>query len=231
MIILEEQTGLNAGLNKGLKIGKFIKRNVQSAKRDISIKNAVKIGKKIAPLATTALSFMPATAPIGIASKLAKGKKLGKIVKGVKKVAGSRVGRFAINKIAKPVFNTAVSNFQASPNTPMTSQSPQELETMPNATVTPAQLQTIAEVKGVEQETLSNVPQSNDSPSQAQLETLSQMKDIPVDNLKEESQTQKEIAMGDNPNIDATKSNYTIPIVIGVGVLGAVLLASKSKSN
>jgi hypothetical protein len=29
MIILEEQTGLNAGLNRGLKIGKMLKKNVR----------------------------------------------------------------------------------------------------------------------------------------------------------------------------------------------------------
>ena len=60
-------------------------------------------------------------------------------------------------------------------------------EVMQNATPTPQQLETIAQVKGVSAETLATDTQANEaSPNDAQLETISKVKDIPVDNLKEE---------------------------------------------
>jgi len=77
MLILEEQSGLNAGLNRGLKIGKMLKKNVRL--KNVSIKNAIKVGKVDIPIATTAMSFFPATAPIGIAAKIAKAVKFTKI--------------------------------------------------------------------------------------------------------------------------------------------------------
>ena len=102
---------------------------------------------------------------------------------------------------------------------------------MQNATPTPQQLETIAQVKGVPADTLATDTQVNEAlPNDAQLETISKVKDIPVDNLKEEVATQKEMAKNETAN-PTDKPNYTIPIVIGVGALGAVLLATSSKSN
>lgn len=242
MLILEEQTGLNAGLNKGLKIGKMLKKNVRL--RNVSIKNAVKVGKKIVPIATTAMSFFPATAPIGVASKIAKAGKLvkiaskagkiGKIAMKVKKIAGTKVGKFALNKIIKPTIKNAFAGNQVQPAQGEVPQieTTTPVEMMPNATPTPAQLQTIAEVKGVSAESLTTGTETGgEVPNDAQLETISKVKDIPVENLKEEVQAQKETAQIESGTIPTDKPNYTIPIVIGAVAVGGILLATSSKSN
>ena len=112
MIILEEQAGLNAGLNKGLKIGKMLKKNVRL--RNVSIKNAIKVGKVAVPLATTAMSFIPGG---GVASKILDSKvgklltkvKNGKVVKFATKIANSKVGKFAMDNVVKPTIKNAIS--------------------------------------------------------------------------------------------------------------------------
>jgi hypothetical protein len=244
MLILEEQSGLNAGLNRGLKIGKMLKKNVRL--KNVSIKNAIKVGKVAIPIATTAMSFFPATAPIGIAAKIAKAGKFAKIaakagkvgriamkvknsklVKFATKIGNSKVGKFAIDNVVKPTFQNAISG-GGSQQVDDNSEQP---EVMQNATPTPQQLETIAQVKGVPAETLATDTQVNDaSPNDAQLETISKVKDIPVENLKEEVATQKEMAKNESAT-PTDKPNYTIPIVLGVGAVGAVLLATSSKSN
>jgi hypothetical protein len=230
MIILEEQSGLNAGLNRGLKIGKMLKKNVRL--RNVSIKNAIKVGKVAIPLATTAMSFIPGG---GIASKILDSKvgkvftkiKNSKAVKFATKIGKTKVGKFAINNVVKPTFKNAISG-GGSPQVYNDSEQP---EVMQNATPTPQQLETIAQVKGVPAETLATDTQVNEaSPNDAQLETISKVKDIPVENLKEEAASQKEMAKNESAT-PTDKPNYTIPIVIGVGVVGAVLLATSSKSN
>lgn len=236
MIVLEEQTGLNAGLNRGLKIGKMLKKNVRL--RNVSIKNAIKVGKAVAPLATTAMSFVPGG---GVAGKLLNSKagklftkvKNGKAVKLASKLSKSKVGKFAINKVIQPTVKNAFSNNQMpfDDNNIDQKETSKPVEVMPNTTPTPAQLETIAEVKGVSAETLSSgTPTGEAVPNEAQIETISKFKDIPMQDLKEEAQTQKEIANSDN--LATKKPNYTIPMVIGIGVLGAVvLLTTSSKSN
>lgn len=244
MLILEEQSGLNAGLNRGLKIGKMLKKNVRL--KNVSIKNAIKVGKVAIPIATTAMSFFPATAPIGIAAKIAKAGKFAKIaakagkvgrlamkvknsklVKFATKIGNSKVGKFAIDNVVKPNLQNAISG-GGSQQVDDNSEQP---EVMQNATPTPQQLETIAQVKGVPAETLATDTQVNEaSPNDAQLETISKVKDIPVENLKEEVATQKEMAKNESAT-PTGKTNYTIPIVLGVGAVGAVLLATSSKSN
>lgn len=230
MIILEEQTGLNAGLNKGLKIGRMLKKNVRL--KNVSIKNAIKVGKVAIPLATTAMSFIPGG---GIASKILDSKagklftkiKGSKAVKFATKISKTKVGKFAINNVVKPTFKNAISGGGSE----QVDDNSQQGEVMQNATPTPQQLETIAQVKGVPAESLSSDAQINEaSPSDAQLETISQVKDIPIENLKQEVATQKEIAKNESATT-TDKPNFTIPIVIGVGVVGAVLLATSSKSN
>lgn len=241
MILLEDQTGLNAGLNRGLKIGKMLKKNVRL--KNVSLKNAIKVGKVVVPIATTAMSFFPATAPIGIAAKIAKAGKLakiaakagkvGRIAMKVKKIAGSKVGKFAMQNLIKPTIKNAMAGNGGQPvyNEPQEMEASEPVEVMPNTTPTPAQLETIAEVKGVSAETLTTgTPTGEAVPNEAQIETISKVKDIPMQDLKEEAVTQKEIAK--NEILATGKPNYTIPIVVGVGVLGAVVLLSKSsKSN
>lgn len=224
MIILEEQAGLNAGLNKGLKIGKMLKKNVRL--RNVSIKNAIKVGKVAVPLATTAMSFIPGG---GVASKILDSKvgklltkvKNGKVVKFATKIANSKVGKFAMDNVVKPTIKNAISGGGSEGYSQA-----EQVQLMENATPTPEQLQTISQIKGVPSETL-EVNQS--LPNDSQLDTISQMKDIPLENLKQEVAVQKEQAVSGSTTSDSP--NYTLPIVIGVGVVGAVLLATSSKSN
>jgi hypothetical protein len=237
MLILEEQTGLNAGLNKGLKIGKMLKKNVRL--RNVSIKNAVKVGKAVVPIASMAMSIIPGG---GIVSKVLDSKvgklltkvKSSKAVKFATKIGKSKVGKFAINNVVKPAVKNAIAGNQPQPvyNDPPQIEAPKPVEVMPNATPTPAQLETIAEVKGVPAESLSTgTPTGEGVPNDAQLETLSQVKDIPVENLKEEVAVQRESAKIENSVTPTTKTNYTIPIVIGIVAVGGILLATSSKSN
>lgn len=239
MLILEEQTsGLNAGLNRGLKIGKMLKKNIRL--KNVSIKNAVKVGKKLVPIASMAMSIIPGG---GIASKVLDSK-VGKILTKVKsskaiklatKLGKSKVGKFAINNVVKPTIKNAFTGNQAQPvyNEPQQIESSEPVEAMSNATPTPAQLETIAEVKGVSAESLTTgTAETGEAvPNDAQLETISKVKDIPVQNLKEEAQVQKETAQIESGTTSTDKPNYTIPIVIGVGAVGAILLATSSKSN
>lgn len=226
MIILEEQAGLNAGLNKGLKIGRMLKKNVRL--KNVSIKNAIKVGKVAIPLATTAMSFIPGG---GVASKILDSKvgklitkvKNGKVVKFATKIANTKVGKFAIDNVVKPTIKNAISGGGSQNNYSEAEQT----QLMENATPTPMQLETISQIKGVPSETLEA---GQSLPNDSQLETISQMKDIPLENLKQEVASQKELAVSGSDTA-SDKPNYTLPIVIGVGVVGAVLLATSSKSN
>lgn len=237
MLILEEQTGLNGGLNRGFKIGKMLKKNVRL--RNVSIKNAVKVGKKIVPIASMAMSIIPGG---GIASKILDSKvgkmltkvKSSKALKFATKLGKSKVGKLAINNVVKPTIKNAFAGNQALPayNEPQQMEASEPVEVMPNATPTPAQLETIAEVKGVGAETLSTgTPTGEAVPNDAQIETLSNIKDIPVQNLKDEVKAQKEIAQIESGTTPTDKPNYTIPIVIGAVAVGGILLATSSKSN
>lgn len=106
---IEQEYGLNAGLNK-LKIGRFIKRNLKSATKDIG-----KVAKFVTPIAST---ILPVVAPIGggVASKLLNSK-VGKLAtKVTKSKTGKTIGKGikivkAVKKSsAKPV--TKASNVQ-----------------------------------------------------------------------------------------------------------------------
>ena len=237
MIILEEYTGLNAGLNKGLKIGKMIKKNVRL--RNVSIKNAVKVGKKIVPIASMAMNIIPGG---GLVSKVLDSKagklltkvKSSKAIKFATKLGKTKIGKLAINNLVKPAFKNAIAGNQSQSayNEPQQIEASEPVEVMPNATPTPAQIETIAQVKGVSAESLTTgTPAGEAVPNYAQIETLSQVKDIPLQNLKEEAQAQTETAQIENGTISTDKPNYTIPIVVGVGVLGAVVLLAKSSNS
>lgn len=208
----------------------MLKKNVRL--KNVSIKNAIKVGKVAIPLATTAMSFIPGG---GVASKILDSKigkvftkvKNGKLVKFATKIGKTKIGKFAVNNIVKPTIKNAISG-GGSQEVYDDSGQP---EVMPNATPTPQQLETISQVKGVPAETLTNDALVNEaSPNDAQLETISKVKDIPVENLKEEVATQREMAKNESAT-PPDKPNYTIPIVLGVGAVGAVLLATSSKSN
>lgn len=214
MIVLEEQMGLNAGLNKGLKIGKMLKKNVRL--RNVSLKNAVKVGKVAIPIAT---SFIPGG---GIASKLLNSKvgkiftkvKNGKLVKTISKVAGSKVGQFAMNNVVKPMIKQ--------PSADLSEQIPEENL---QQELTPAQVQSIAQVKGTD------LGEVGSTANQAQIETLSAIKDIPSEDLKQEALSQREEAQNQNTTTEPTKPNYVLPIVLGVVAVGGIYLATSSTSN
>ena len=264
MIILEEQAGLNAGLNKfrirmpKLSVAKFISKNVKSANKDVgkaakkyvTLKNAIAVG-------SIAAMVIPGGQVVGVAAKLAKLGRIGKLAVKAMKIAKSPLGQIVMNKIKNGialnqsdqnvVTEMAVAQDQ-DPSTPNVL-SPEQFSTVTagsglvqatqptidqksnNVTPTPQQLQTIAQVKGVPADTLTMDSAVNEAlPNESQLETISKVKDIPVDNLKEEVATKKEIVKNETAN-PTDKPNYTIPIVIGVGALGAVLLVTSSKSN
>ncbi|WP_131494672.1 hypothetical protein [Flavobacterium aquatile] len=207
----------------------MLKKNVRL--KNVSIKNAIKVGKVAIPLATTAMSFIPGG---GIASKILDSKagklftkiKGSKAVKFATKISKTKVGKFAINNVVKPTIKNVISGGGSQQVYDDSGQG----EVMQNATPTPQQLDTISQIKGVPAETLSTDAEFSQSvPNDAQLQTISQVKDIPVENLKDEVATQKEMAKNESATTD--KPNYTIPIVIGVGAVGAILLATSSKSN
>jgi hypothetical protein len=215
MIVLEEQMGLNAGLNKGLKIGKMLKKNVRL--RNVSLKNAVKVGKVAIPIAT---SFIPGG---GVASKLLNSKvgkiftkvKNGKLVKTISKVAGSKVGKFAINNVVKPMIKQ-----------PSADLSEQQIpEENLQQELTPAQVQSIAQVKGMD------ASEVGTTANNAQIETLSVIKDIPSEDLKQEALSQKEEAQNQSTTTEVSKPNYVLPIVLGVVAVGGIYLATSSTSN
>ncbi|WP_136669380.1 hypothetical protein [Flavobacterium sp. H122] len=207
--------------------------------RNVSIKNAVKVGKKIVPIASMAMSIIPGG---GLVSKVLDSK-VGKILTKVKsskalklatKIGKSKVGKFAINNVVKPTIKNAFAGNQVQPAQVEVPQieTTAPVEMMPNATPTPAQLQTIAEVKGVSAESLTTGTETGgEVPNDAQLETISKVKDIPVENLKEEVQAQRETAQIESGTTPTDKPNYTIPIVIGAVAVGGILLATSSKSN
>lgn len=215
MIVLEEQMGLNAGLNKGLKIGKMLKKNVRL--RNVSLKNAVKVGKVAIPIAT---SIIPGG---GVASKLLNSKvgkvfskvKNGKFIKTISKVAGSKVGQFAMNNVVKPMIKQ--------PSVDMSEQQIPE-ENLPQE-LTPAQVQSIAQVKGFD------ASEVGTTPNDVQLETLSAIKDIPSEDLKQEALSQKEEAQNLSATTEPSKPNYVLPIVLGVVAVGGIYLATSSTSN
>lgn len=115
MIVLEQ--GLNGydadGLN-GLKIAKFIKKNVKSIGKDVSIKNAIAVAKVAAPIA---LSLIPVVGGSigGAAGKIMNkvitnadgtANLVGRIANSVQTVASTNVGKSVI-ALAKPLVKNA----------------------------------------------------------------------------------------------------------------------------
>jgi hypothetical protein len=155
MIVLESQglNGCDDGLN-GLKIGSFIKRNLKSASKDISIKNAIKVVKTVAPMA---LSLVPVVggAVGGVVGKVltkvttnkdGSANLVGRIADNVEKVANSNVGKSVV-KLASPLVKNAKTAFLQEQGEILTDEQAvtlaeqkgttpqQELDTMVNAKV------------------------------------------------------------------------------------------------
>lgn len=122
MIVLEQNTYDPDGLN-GLKIGKFIKKNLKSAQKDISIKNAIKVVKTAAPIALSLIPIGGGAASSAAGKLLAKASNSGigkfvtkvadsKVVQGVQKLAKTEVGKLVVAK-ATPLVKNATANLLA----------------------------------------------------------------------------------------------------------------------
>ena len=104
------------GLN-GWKIGKFIKRNVKSIGKDVSIKNAIKVGKVALPIALSIIPVVGGSIGGVVGKVLSKvttnadgtANLVGRIVDGVEKVANSNVGKSIIS-LAKPLVKNATAS-------------------------------------------------------------------------------------------------------------------------
>lgn len=235
MLILEEQ-GLGAGLNKrsrknngeGTKVGRFFRKNVRA--RNINIKNAVAFG-------TIAASFIPAGKVAGIGAKLVKAGKIGKLATKAIALSQTAVGAFVLDKVKQGlplnrneqqvVTNIAVAQDQdaTTPNV----LSPEEFNAVaPNAVQadapqmpsvpTPAQIKTIAQVKGVSPESIANASTGDAVPNDAQVEAIANLKGIPAEDLKEEANNLKD-APGTSP---VKKGNKTL--LIGGGIAALLLV-------
>lgn len=115
MIVLEAQglNGYDDGLN-GLKISKWIKTNVRSIGKDVSIKNAIKVAQVAAPIA---LSLVPVVggAVGGVVGKTlnklttnsdGSANLVGRTIDTVQNVANTNVGKSVI-AFAKPIVKSA----------------------------------------------------------------------------------------------------------------------------
>lgn len=141
MIVLEQ--GLNGydadGLNGGLKISKFIKTNIKSIGKDVSIKNAIAVAKVAAPIALSLIPVVGGSIGGAVGKVLNKvttnadgsNNLVGRIVENVKEVAKTDVGKSVVNLAAPLVKNATASILQQKGEIP-----------------TDAQLATLADAKG-----------------------------------------------------------------------------------
>jgi hypothetical protein len=106
-----EPSALGAGLNRGLKIGSFLKRNVRL--RNVSLQNALKVAEFALPIAT---SFIPGGAIVGKGASLLI--KAGRVGRFASKVARSKIVqkgiKLAKNPAIKSIFNRSRANNNAS---------------------------------------------------------------------------------------------------------------------
>ncbi|MBY0485932.1 MAG: hypothetical protein K2P85_01875 [Flavobacteriaceae bacterium] len=236
----------NVNLKNAIKVGTFAANFVPGGQ-------AVGVGSKI--LKAGKLAKLASKA--GKLSKLAK---IGKLAVKAKGLLNTQVGQIVLNKVkqgialkaneAQFVEQVAVAQDQ-DPTTPNVL-TPQEFNeataNQPNVVqanapmvtdapvsnprqLTPAQAQTIAEVKGVD-------PEVTNTPTKEQVETISKLKDIPAENLKEEVKNQLEdtakgassdLPAGSGKTDDTTKTAIS-PVMIGAGVLlagGLIYAVSK----
>lgn len=250
MIILEDQNpreGLKAGLGfrirmPKLAIGKFIKRNIKSAGRDVGrfAKKYVNL-KNVLTVASIAVNFIPGGQAVGIGLKLMKLAKLGKLAFKAVKLAKSPLGKALFAKLRKGtplkkeeeqfITQMAVEQDQ-DPKTPNVLTPEQFSSVAPNLQQAPAPLlkdtpstkvgSSNSPTNTISENTTASEP-VEELPTEEQIQTISKVKDIPVENLKEEV---KNLTPA---NTTPQKSNLTIPLVIGAVAVGGLLLVSKSK--
>ncbi|PKB18373.1 hypothetical protein [Flavobacterium sp. 5] len=178
MIVLQSQglNGYDDGLNGGLKIAKFIKTNVKSIGKDVSIKNAINVAKVVAPIA---LSVIPVVGGVagGIVGKVlnklttnadGSANLVGRTVENIQEISKTDVGKSVIS-FAKPLVKSASAGL---------------------------------------------LQQKGEIPNDAQLEALATAKGTTA-------QQELDAYLAANPpKTPVAKTDYTLPIVGGVAVLG-----------
>ncbi len=228
MIIDENEIGLGYGLNKGLKVGKFLKKNVRL--KNVNLKNAIAVG-------SIAASFVPAGGvATKLATKLTKLGKVGKLAKGAIKLANTKVGKFVLNKAKQGIaLNSKEANVvnqiavaQDVDNSTPNVMTPEQFE---NASAGTGAIQSDAPI-------VSSAPvvRTNNTsvPNEAQIETLAKVKEIPKENLVEEAQNQqKEADSIKEAGTGAPKKDNTM-LYVGIGavaVVGIGLAMSKGSNS
>jgi hypothetical protein len=108
-----EPSALGAGLNRGLKIGSFLKRNVRL--RNVSLQNALKAAEFALPIAT---SFIPGGAIVGKGASLLI--KAGRVGRFATKVARSKVVQKVVKLARNPAVKSIFNSRRASNSMPAT---------------------------------------------------------------------------------------------------------------
>lgn len=230
----------NVNLKNAIKVGTFAANFVPGGQ-------AVGVGSKLLKAGKLGKLAMKA-------SKLAKLSKIGKLAIKAKGLLNTQVGQLVMSKVKQGIaLNPNESQFveqvavaqDQDPTTPnvltpqefneATANQPNVVQAnapmVPDAPVstprqlTPAQAQTIAEVKGVD-------PEVTNTPTKEQVETISKLKDIPTENLKEEVKNQLEDTAKDagSGKTDDTTKTAISPLMIGGGILlagGLIYAVSK----
>jgi hypothetical protein len=241
MIYVDADGGLN-----GLKIKKFIKTNLKSAKKDISIKNVVKVAKFAAPIAA---GFIPLGG--GVASKLTSkvlNSKVGKVVskvakskvaKKVVKLSKTQAGKLVVNQ-AKAVVQPKIEAIKAmtaasfaktvtptaQASTPYTNEA-QSDNVEPVGELTPVKpIPTIAKVVA---------PISKEVTSYAKEELIENVEPVgeltPVKQTSTFANEMQNIKVDDSDVKNAAKKDNTMLYVGGAVALGAIAYLATKKSK
>jgi hypothetical protein len=208
-----DPNGLGAGLNKG-KIGKFFKKNVRL--RNVSLKNAVKVGKFVVPIAT---SIIPGGAIAGKGLSLLS--KAGKVGRFASKIARSKVVKGAVN-LSK---NQSVKEFTGSVGVrdflpPTTTDYGSEQANYDAPLIQQGGQAILANVQ--RESPVVNTQNSFSSSSPTSQELLPVKEVVPPSNAEQ--------GASDNPLIAQPKDNTMLYVGGGIALLGVIYLATK-KSN
>jgi hypothetical protein len=211
----QDPNALGAGLNRG-KIGRFLKKNARL--RNISLKNAIKVGKFVVPIAS---SIIPGGAIAGKGLSLLS--KSGKIGRFATKIARSKVVKGAVklskNKTVKgytgaigirnflPRTTTNYGSEQANFDTPLIQQGGQAL---------PANLIPPATMPAIMQN-----PYTSSSATMPSEQMLAVKEVAPP--------MEAEQSTNENPLSAQPKNNTMLYVGGGIALLGIIYLATKKK--
>jgi hypothetical protein len=216
-----DPNGLGAGLNKGLKVGKFLKKNVRM--RNVSLKNAVKVGKFAIPIAT---SIIPGGAIAGKGLSLLS--KAGKVGKFATKIARSKVVQGAVNLSKTATVKDLTGNVNVRDFLPPTTTDygSQEANYDPPIIQQGGQAIAASSISQIPAPALSTIQQNSFPSSSPTMATTEQL--LPVKEVAPPSETAQGVM--DNPLNPQPKNNMLLYVGGGIAVLGIIYLATK-KSN